>query len=474
MAWRCWSWARTGGRYRFQSSNAYVRHTLAERFDAAPDGPAPNLFNQHNRTEMLTSETRVWRPVQDGLGWLVGFSAVSNSTEQHRSFEQSIGAAVSPGVTNEITEFTAYGKISVEPWRGLILGAGGRVTHSRLGGGAEDVQPTLVAAGAEITARRTENEVLPSADALLRVTPQLALFARYEEGFRPGGLAFEGNFVRRFRNDHVANWEVGARWGGPGSTVAATVSVAHSDWRDIQADFIDSNGLPTTANIGDGRITSVAATLALRPAARLRIDLSAVYNHSRVVSLSPEVAALPSSVPLKLPVTGPLVGLPIFGTIGAFGPGSGIAKIPNVADQAVQGSFDYRMPLGRNALRLGGWAKYIGPSRPRHRTPSGRRAGRLCRHRPRRAPGRRMARRHIDRDQPFRRQGQPLRARNTLRHGQWRLHHPPAPAHGQSGGGLPILSPAGGIPDSGKWCRLGDSNTDPRITKTGQSSGKIE
>lgn len=351
------------GDIRFQSSNAYVRHILAERFDAAPDSPAPNLFVQHNRTEMMTSETRLWRPVQRGLGWLVGFSAISNRIEQRRTFEQVSATSASTGVTNDISEFTAYGKLSVEPWRGFILGAGGRLTHSRLGGGAEDVLLPVVGAGAGITARRIENEVLPSADALLRLTPQLALFARYEEGFRPGGLAIEGAFVRRFRNDHVANWEAGARWGGPGSPISATLSVAHTSWRDIQADFVDSNGLPTTANIGDGKITSIAATLALRPMARLRIDVSAVYNHSRVTSLTPEVAALPSSLKYALPLTGPAISSPSFGMIGAFGSGSSIAKIPNVADQAVQGSFDYRLPLGGNELRLGGWAKYIGPSR---------------------------------------------------------------------------------------------------------------
>jgi outer membrane receptor protein involved in Fe transport len=351
------------GSIRFQSSNAFVKHTLSERFDAAPNGAAPNLFVQHNRTEMLTSETRLWRPVKGGIGWLVGFSAIQNRTEQRRLFEQALITAASTGVTNDISEFTAYGKITVEPWRGFILGAGGRLTNSELGGAAEDVQLPVVAMANGITARRTEREFLPSADALLRVTNAFTLFARFEESFRPGGLAVEGGFVRRFRNDHVANWEVGLRWGRQGAPIAATFSLAHTDWYDIQADFIDSSGLPTTANIGDGRITSIAATLALRPTSRLRIDLSAVHNRSRVVALTPEVAMLPSASGIGLPATGSSTGLPGLGAIGAFGPTSRIGKIPNVADQAVQGSVDYRLPVGGHELRLGGWVKYIGPSR---------------------------------------------------------------------------------------------------------------
>lgn len=271
--------------------------------------------------------------------------------------------ATATGVTNDISEFTAYAKVTAEPWRGLILGAGGRLTNSELGGAAEDVQLPVASGSAGITARRTEREFLPSADALLRVTNALSLFARFEESFRPGGLAVEGGFVRRFRNDRVANWEVGLRWGRQSAPIAATLSMAHTDWYDIQADFIDSNGLPTTANIGDGRITSIAATLALRPTSRLRIDLSAVHNHSRVVALSPEVAILPSAGAIGLPSTGRDMELPSLGAIGAFGPTSKIGKIPNVADQAVQSSFDYRMPVGGYELRLGGWVKYTGPSR---------------------------------------------------------------------------------------------------------------
>ncbi|MBB5984447.1 TonB-dependent receptor [Sphingobium lignivorans] len=347
----------------FQSSNAWVSHGLGERFDASSSTEKPSVFDQRNRTRMWVSENRLWRPVTDGVGWVIGASFIDNRTEQRRAFVEGGERRPITGVTNRVTEVTAYGKLSLELKPGLLLSGGGRLTHSRLGGEGEDVQPLFAVSGRSITAERTETELLPSVELLAHVMPGVTLYSRFEEGFRPGGLAIETHFVRRFRNDHVESWEAGARFGSPRDGIAANLSLTHVYWRDIQADFIDGSGLPSTANIGNGRITSVAASVALAPTRDLRIDLSAVYNHSRVIALTPEVARLAASASLRLPVTGSSFGLPLQGTLGTFEPEARLGRIPNVADYAIQASFDYRMPVGRDDLRVGGWLKYIGPSR---------------------------------------------------------------------------------------------------------------
>src|SRR5690606_2596303 len=70
----------------FQSSNGYVSHGLDERFDASRAGHAVETFEQDNRTRMWVSETRLWRPVAGGLGWVIGVSAIDNRSEQRRAF----------------------------------------------------------------------------------------------------------------------------------------------------------------------------------------------------------------------------------------------------------------------------------------------------------------------------------------------------------------------------------------------------
>ena len=119
----------------------------------------------------------------------------------------------------------------------------------------------------------------------------------------------------------------------------ASISVSHSRWRNIQADFIDSSGFPTTANIGDGRITSLSGALAMRPTSALTFELGAVYNHSRVDDLSPQILPVFAAAPARL------------------------GRIPNVASHAVRGSVNYATMIGDEDFRVNGWANYIGPSR---------------------------------------------------------------------------------------------------------------
>src|SRR3546814_16715321 len=84
------------------------------------------------------------------------------------------------------------------------------------------------------------------------IAPRTMFYMRYQEGFRPGGLAIESDFVRRFRNDRTATFEFGARHGQAGtSPFNLALSLSYTRWKDIQAAFIDSAGLPSTANIGN-------------------------------------------------------------------------------------------------------------------------------------------------------------------------------------------------------------------------------
>lgn len=349
------------GDLRLQSSSAYISHRLFERFDASlPTGvtgtvdvarlfaPAdvvviedqPRILDQDNRTRMFVNETRLSRPYHDGFGWVVGTSLIDNRTRQQRDFALSGLRANLPGVTNRVTEFTAYAEATVELLPELIASGGLRLSHARLGGGAEGVSLALAEAGRATTASRRETDLLPSLSLMGTPFDNVKLYARYQEGFRPGGLAVDGNFVRRFRNDQVRTWEAGMRFGDKGSSLFdATIALSHSRWRNIQADFIDSSGFPTTANIGDGRITSLTGAFAVRATPALSFEIGGVYNHSRVDELAPQILPVFAAAPARL------------------------GRIPNVASHAVRGSVSYVTAIGDRDFRLNGWANYIGPSR---------------------------------------------------------------------------------------------------------------
>lgn len=327
------------GDARLTSSTALVRQRLTERYDASvSDGP-DRLFVQRNRTNMVTHETRLSRPSSDGLGWVIGASLLHNRTELERALGDPSAPMPTTGVANTADEQTIFGEGSIALLPALILTAGGRLSHVSLGGGGENVLPQIAREGTAITARREEWSLLPSAAVNATPIAGVTLFARYQQGFRPGGLAIEAEFVRRFRNDRVATFEAGLRLGVPGETpfdVALGASLTR--WRDIQADFIDGTGLPSTANIGNGRIRSLSAAAGWSPLAGLRLEAGAAVNDGKVDE--PDLT-LVQAVPL--------------GRVG---------QIPNVADLVARGSIEYARDLGHaGTLSLGALARYTGKSR---------------------------------------------------------------------------------------------------------------
>lgn len=350
------------GGLKVKSSTGIVGQTLTERYDATmptgdptqPDTDAPivgspvaamagspRVFAQRNATSMIANETRVWRPMRNGFGWVIGDSFTHNRTRLSRSLGPVDAPAPVTGVTNSIDEATLYGEGSVQLVRGLTATAGARVTRASLAGTGEDVAParfeTVALARARVTADRIETSVLPSASLIAAVLPKVSLYGRYQQGFRPGGLAIESDFVRRFENDRVRTLESGVRYGLAGLDSAyLSASVSHTIWQDIQADFIDATGLPSTANIGDGRIWTFSAAGGWKPVAGLTLDAGFTYNDSRVTEPS---AAL-------------FVAL------------ARMSQVPNIARYAGRLGADYRRDIGRDLeLRVYGWARYVGRSR---------------------------------------------------------------------------------------------------------------
>jgi outer membrane receptor protein involved in Fe transport len=241
-----------------------------------------------------------------------------------------------------VKEATLFGEASFEPVKGLIATFGGRLTNSRLSGEALDPVAALSdseLARAEAQADRSETIFLPSASLLTDAIRDVTLYARFQQGFRPGGLAVDDQRVRRFQNDRVSTVEIGARKGVPGRDIfAASANVAYTDWRNIQADVTDRIGLPTTANIGDGRIYTVEGRVVVRPTQAITLDGSVIYNDSRLTQPNDYVRALSYD-------------------------GRSLT-LPNVANLGGRIAIDYNARVG-DAMRfhLSGSARYVGKSR---------------------------------------------------------------------------------------------------------------
>lgn len=322
------------GAVRVKSSTGISGQDLSERYDATAPDMAPRLFIQRNQTRMIANETRLWQPATDGLGWVLGTSLVDNRNTLTRSLGPKGEELASTGVRNTVFEITGYGEASYRIAPAVTLAAGLRVTNVEIGGAGEDVSRQVALTGSAITASRNETAYLPSASILADIGPQARTYLRYQEGFRPGGLAVSGDFVSQFQSDHARTIEWGAGWGLPGrGDFDLSVSLSYTRWRDIQADFIDNGGLPSTANIGDGTIIAASASGSVRLADGLRAEFGATLNDSDVDQSA-------------------LVSL------------DRLSRIPNIARFSGRAGLQWRRDLGNGArIEADGWVSYIGKSR---------------------------------------------------------------------------------------------------------------
>lgn len=346
------------GNLELTSSLGYAHQYVFEQFEGAaladPLDPvvkpvvdaAAAAYIQTDRISMITAETRLARRGPDGTGWVIGLSVLHNEARVNRLMDVGPLTAMLTGVRNQVDEQTLYGETSVEPVDRLTLTFGGRLTHSRLAGDSEDaLRAVALRVDPGANSDRSETRFLPSAALAWRATDRLTLFARYQQGFRPGGIAVRQDFVQRFKGDRVATTEGGARYSG--DTFSLSLNASWSRWNDIQADLIDGFGFPTTANVGDGRVLSVGLSARWQPLHGLSFDASIYLNDSKVTTRD-----LSSFV-----IVGGTTTLP------ADLAQTNFDRLPNVADATGRLGFAYATPLSDKLdFEVNGYGRYVGKS----------------------------------------------------------------------------------------------------------------
>ncbi|WP_162527194.1 TonB-dependent receptor [Sphingomonas solaris] len=269
------------GATTFRASAGMVAQNLDSRFDFTPANGPLTLFEEANRIRLLSGEVSLARRGTDGVGWIVGVSALHNEERLTRN----LGAAAAParilGVRNETTNASGFVEAGVRLAGRLVATGGVRLDFAHLvGAGLSDIAVAIK------ENRRNELSLLPSIALTWRLTDRTTLFARYQEGFRPGGLSVSGTngtTVERFAGDSLKMIEAGARFPDLlGSGIAGTTTLSYAHWENIQADLVDAGGLPFTANVGTGRIIGLEASLSRRLIAGVRGEAAVFVNKSRL------------------------------------------------------------------------------------------------------------------------------------------------------------------------------------------------
>lgn len=267
------------------STTTIVNHIVDTAFDATGyDGTARAArFGENIAITLLSHETRV-----TGGGsrhpWLAGVSGVYDISRVTRALGNPLTPALISGVRNETGELAVFGQYGLPLANRLHLSFGARATFTHSIGALIDDPKNELA-----DARRHALRLSPSVALAWQVSDSVLVFARFEHGSRAGGLAVSptGSALdaRRFEADTLMAGELGARFGQRNTDrLWASATLSYARWNDIQADLIDSVGLPYTTNIGDGQIAGFEAQAGWKPIKGLGIDSAFFVNSSALTA----------------------------------------------------------------------------------------------------------------------------------------------------------------------------------------------
>ena len=277
-----------GWKNDFSLSLSHSDQHLFERYDAVPaiDYPFVIAYDLRTRVKMFSAEARANGENDRGWSWVVGAAAFANEARQERDVLIFPEASRRNTVSNRAFDVAAFGEVQFPISSIVSLTLGGRMMHvSSRGEGLVSQQGIGKGKPVLVEVKRGNLRALPTVALSAKPRDDLLLYARYHEGFRPGGLTVSLSGVGRYDPDRVRVFEGGLRKGRPnGGPIDLQLAAGYVDWRDAQGDTLDVTAEQTTVNIGDARNLFVDASLAWRPLRQLRVEGGVVLVDSEITS----------------------------------------------------------------------------------------------------------------------------------------------------------------------------------------------
>ena len=315
------------------SATGFVRTKASDTFDATRlfPFPGPVVYQVDQDGLLLSHETHFSRKDSNGLSWVGGLALLYDRAAQSRV----IGTLANPieiiGVTNQTRSASIFGEATFPVTSRLAVTAGARGTIAQTQG-EPSLRPREEPSERGFPLRRVQ----PAIAVSWLLAPRLSTFARFQTGYRTGGLAVARGLGRiaTYRPDSIQVGEIGLRHergGARGLAFSAAFSLA--SWQDIQADLYSRRSQPYTSNIGDAKIAAVEVTGDWIPLPGLQTSFALLWTENRT---SGELAGTAPLQNRHLPDTPPFSG-----NLG----------------------IEYQRSLGGgHAFKIGGTLRYVGRS----------------------------------------------------------------------------------------------------------------
>lgn len=296
---------RLGLRKRWDSGLSFVatasfgHRSSFDRFDASADamGAGATVYDLQRTSSTWAGEARLMRLATRGINWVVGLGLERNEDGQSRAFGSPDGALVLDEVTNVTRSASLFGQGRWAIVPAVQFTVGLRYTVART-----DSEPSRGQLSSYIrgfTARHAD----PTVALMWHVDERLTAFARFQTGYRNGGVTVARGVgrVSDFQPDSIVMSELGLRLqprGASGLTLSSTLSYAR--WNDVLADLVTRRGTPITTNIGNARLLALEGAARWKDRSGWTLAASALFTANR---LAGDLAAQTPSRNRRLPNT---------------------------------------------------------------------------------------------------------------------------------------------------------------------------
>ncbi len=299
-------------------TSSAVRQARTSRFDASLALPSftgarsavSSPFDEADTSEIVVNEVSATSLATGKVRWLGGIFQSLTENDSFSLLTSSVVGSSSPTTVfserrrDSIGELAGYGQLSYMIKSKLTLSIGGRLFGSWLWTESSVLQP-LTGGRARFNGRLATTGFAPQVVLSYEPRDDIILYAQGSEGYRSGGFNTAGlpeqiysvgvgpEPWRRYGADELWNLEAGAKFTSFRGMARVRTAAFYMLWSNIQSDQLLANGLPYTANVGDGRDVGVETDLDITPDSHWRFHLNAAIAKPEITHPNPSFVANP-------------------------------------------------------------------------------------------------------------------------------------------------------------------------------------